>query len=189
MLTAKERRAIQRLWGRKLEQDAQGLPHSRRHRNLEPASAEFIASLAAGLGAVQLLEIGGSSGLSTIALAAAVRATGGRLTSIEIEPERQAEAKETLNALGLDTYVDFVLGDAATVLPGLEAMGFVLIDCEKDDYVRFFDMLNLTPGAVVVADNVISHRIDAYITYVRAHPHTESITLPLGKGLEITRLV
>lgn len=46
VLNDAERRAIDRLWSRKLEQDKQGLPQSERHRNLEPDSAEFIHSLA-----------------------------------------------------------------------------------------------------------------------------------------------
>jgi len=46
VLNDAERRAIDRLWRRKLEQDKQGLPQSERHRNLEPDSAEFIHALA-----------------------------------------------------------------------------------------------------------------------------------------------
>jgi predicted O-methyltransferase YrrM len=183
-----ERLAIGRLWARKLEQDARQLAHSQRHRNLEPVSAEFIAALATGLGAKRLLEIGGSSGISTIALAAAARATGGALISIEIEPERQAEANDTIKRLGLGASVDFVLGDATDVLPAIGEMSFVLIDCEKRDYVRFYDMLSLGPGAVVVADNIISHDLRGYVEHVRSRAGVESITLPIGKGLEITRV-
>lgn len=181
-----ERLAIDRLWARKLEQDARRVARSQRHRNLEPASAEFIAALASGVGARRLLEIGGSSGISTIALAAAARATGGNLTSIEIEPHRQAEARETVNGLGLGAYVSFVLGDAAEVLPKLEEMSFVLIDCEKEDYIRFYDMLALRPAAVVVADNIISHDMRGYVEHVRSRSGVESVTLPIGKGLEVT---
>jgi predicted O-methyltransferase YrrM len=188
VLGTQERDAIARLWARKLDQDARGLPQSARHRNLEPDSAEFIAALAAGIGARRLLEIGGSSGLSTIALAAAARKTGGTLTSIENEPQRQAEAKESLAALDLAGYVNFVLDDAANVLPALSDLEFVLIDCEKADYIRFFDMLRLVPGAVVVADNILSHQIIDYVAHVRAGKRAESITLPIGKGLEVTRL-
>ena len=125
-----------------------------RHRNLEPPSAEFICALAGGCGARRLLEIGGSSGLSTIALAAAARRTGGRLVSIEIE-----------------------------------ALELVLIDCEKDDYVRFLGLLKLSPGAVVVADNILSHDLREYVEAVRAYPGVESVTLPIGKGLEVSRFV
>jgi len=83
VLTASEREAIARLWSEKLSQDARGLPQSERHRNLEPPSAEFICALAEGSRAQRLLEVGGSSGLSTIALAAAARQTGGRLVFLE----------------------------------------------------------------------------------------------------------
>jgi len=187
MLGELERQAIRRLWTRKLEQDAAQLSPSKRHRNLQPASAEFISSLASGLNAKRALEIGGSSGISTIALAAAARATGGKLISIEIEPERQAESKQTIEGLGLSDCVEFILGDAATVLASIEEVSFVLIDCEKEDYVRFFDMLGLSAGAVVVADNILSHDLSAYVQHIRGIPGVESLTLPIGHGLEMTR--
>ena len=188
MLNDAERRDIDRLWSRKLDQDKQGLPQSARHRNLEPDSAEFIHALAAGCGARSLLEIGGSSGLSTIALAAAARSTSGRLTSIEIEPARQQEARANLQALQTADYVEFVLGDARDHLPKIGPFDFVLIDCEKDDYAAFFDMLRLQPGGVVVADNILSHRLWDYVRHVRSKATFASVTLPIGKGLEVSRV-
>jgi len=176
-----------RLWAEKLSQDARGLPQQERHRNLEPASAEFICALAAGCGARSLLEIGGSSGLSTIALAAAARQTGGRLVSIEIERRRQQESRERIAMLGLADHVEFVLADAATTLGRYQDLEFVLIDCEKDDYARFLGMLRLKPGAVVVADNILSHGLWDYVRHVRGRPGVESLTLPIGKGLEVSR--
>lgn len=188
MLSDADRAAIARLWARKLDQDARGLAQAERHRNLEPDSAEVLCALAAGCGAKRLLEIGGSSGLSTIALAAAARATSGRLVSIEIEPARQDEARRTVGALGLAEQVEFVTADAGAVLAQYSALEFVLIDCEKDDYIRFFDALRLVPGAVVVADNILSHGLWEYVRHARSRPGAESVTLPVGKGLEITRL-
>ena len=131
MIGTKERAEIDRLWARKLQQDAQGIPQPERHRNLEPSSAEFIHALAAGMEAKRILEIGGSSGISTIALAAAARETGGRVISIEREPVRQADAQETLSRLGLAKHVDFILADAAIVLPCQAEIDFAFIDCEK----------------------------------------------------------
>ncbi len=187
MLTDRERDAIAALWAEKLSQDARGLPARERHRNLEPDSAELICALAAGCRARSLLEIGGSSGLSTIALAAAARQTGGRVVSIEIEPVRQDAARRTLGAIGLDGYVELVLADAETILDGYQALEFVLIDCEKEDYIRFLQMLHLAPGAIVVADNILSHKLWDYVRYVRSLPSVESVTLPVGKGLEVSR--
>ncbi len=118
----------------------------------------------------------------------AARATGGRLTSIDIEPKRQAESKKTLAALGLAEPVDYRLADAALVLPSLADVNLALIDCEKEDYIRFFDMLQLVPGAVVVADNILSHGLTDYVAHVRRRPDIESISLPVGKGLEVSRV-
>lgn len=188
MLKKTERAAIERLWQRKLDQDAKGLPQSERHRNLEPPSAEFLCALAAGIGAKRIVEIGGSSGISTIALAAAARETVGRLTSIEIEPKRQAESRATLRGLQLDGFVDYTCKDAAEVLLTLGEVDLALIDCEKEDYIRFFDMLKIVPGGVVVADNILSHQLGDYVAHVRSKKNVESITLPIGKGLEVTRI-
>lgn len=187
MLGEKERAAIDRLWKRKLEQDAKKLSQSEQHRNLEPASAEFICALAAGVAAQRMLEIGGSSGISTIALAAAAKDAGGKVISIEIEAERQAESRETLSALGLEQVVDYRLGDAASLLPQLSEVDFALIDCEKEDYIRFFDMLQIARGGIVVADNILSHGLEDYVAHVREREGAESITLNIGKGLEVTR--
>ena len=188
MLKQPEREQIARLWARKLDQDAQRLPLADRHRNLEPVSADFLCALAFGLGAKRILEIGGSSGLSTIALAAAARATSGRLISIEREPGRQEEARRTLHALDLARYTEFILQDAAQVISTIEQIDFVFIDCEKDDYIRFFDALPLALPATVVADNILSHSMNEYVAHVRSRPNASSITLPIGKGLEVTRL-
>jgi caffeoyl-CoA O-methyltransferase len=188
MLGAKERAEIDRLWARKLEQDAQGLPQLERHRNLEPPSAEFIHALAVGIQAKRILEIGGSSGISTIALAAAARQAGGRLVSIEQEPLRQRDAQETLSRLNLAQYVDFILADAATIIPRQADIDFALIDCEKEDYMRFFDTLRMRPGGIIIADNIVSHSLYDYVAHVRGRRGAESITLEIGKGLEVTRV-
>jgi len=64
---------------------------------------------------------------------------------------------------------------------------FVFLDCEKEDYIRFFEMLHVAAGGIVVADNIISHALTDYVAHVRSRPDVESITLSVGKGLEVTR--
>jgi predicted O-methyltransferase YrrM len=188
MLNEIHRAEIERLWARKVQQDAADVPFAARHRNLAPVSAEFLSVLASGVGARKIVEIGGSSGISTIALAAAAQQTQGKLISLEIEPVRQAESKQTIAKLGLSDFVDFRLGDAAQALPQLKDVEFVLIDCEKQDYIRFFDMLHLRPGAIVLADNILSHHLTDYVAHVRAQQGAASVTLTIGQGLELTRV-
>ena len=79
------------------------------------------------------------------------------------------------------------VADAAQVLPGLAGpLDFALIDCEKDDYIRFFEMIPACPGTVVVADNILSHGLTDYVAHVRSRGGVESVTLAIGKGLEVT---
>jgi len=49
-------------------------------------------------------------------------------------------------------------------------------------------MLRVTPGGLVVADNILSHDLKDYVEHVRKRPGVESITLNVGKGLEVTKL-
>ena len=66
----------------------------------------------------------------------------------------------------------------------------VFLDAEKDDYERLFAVERpaLEPGALVVADNVISHPdpLAAYSAARQADPALESVTLPLDRGLEVS---
>ena len=66
----------------------------------------------------------------------------------------------------------------------------VFLDAEKEDYEQLFQVARekLEPGALVVADNVLSHA-DALGAYSRARqddPTLESVTLPLDRGLELS---
>jgi predicted O-methyltransferase YrrM len=49
-------------------------------------------------------------------------------------------------------------------------------------------MLRLQPGGVVVADNILSHNLWGYVRHVRSKSAVASVTLPIGKGLEVSRV-
>jgi predicted O-methyltransferase YrrM len=88
-------------------------------------------------------------------------------------------------------------GDALEVLKAVEgSIDFVLVDLWKDLYVPCLDLFypKLKPGAVIVADNMIfppSAQDDArgYRMAVRAKPHMQSMLLPIGQGIELSRYV
>jgi predicted O-methyltransferase YrrM len=52
----------------------------------------------------------------------------------------------------------------------------------------FFDTLRMQPGGIIVADNIVSHSLYDYVAHVRNRPGAQSITLEIGKGLEVTRV-
>src|SRR3954453_5644289 len=84
-----------------------------RLRNLEPETGAVLNVLVRALGARDVLELGTSNGASTLYLADALAAGGGRLVSVELEPERTAMARANLERAGLDAVVELVTGDAA----------------------------------------------------------------------------
>ena len=142
-----------------------------------------------------ILEIGTSYGYSTVWLAEAARQTGGRVITLELHAEKQQYAREQLDRAHLSEFVEFRLGDAIKSLAEIETnVDFVLLDLWKDLYVSCFDLFHprLNPGALVVADNMtypesaLSHA-SVYRKHVRARPDMQSMLLPVGSGLEVSR--
>jgi caffeoyl-CoA O-methyltransferase len=66
------------------------------------------------------LEIGTSTGHSSIYIAWALSKTGGRLITIEIEKERYQQALANFNEVGLSEYIDARLADAHTLVKQLQ---------------------------------------------------------------------
>ncbi len=140
-----------------------------------------------------ILELGTSVGYSTLWLAEAARATGGMVTSVDANPAKHAEARANLEEAGLLPWVELVTGDALAVLderPG--PFELVLLDAWKDAYVPCWEALQgkLAPGALVLADNMTrpeSPGTRAYQRRVRETPGYETMTVPIGNGIELTR--
>jgi predicted O-methyltransferase YrrM len=180
---------LERLYAEDAAQRAANLPSSQRTRNVDRETGRWLALLVRATKARQLLEIGSSNGVSTIWLAAAARENGGQVTGTEILPERAADANRNLAAAGLDTVARIIAGDArATVanLPG--PFDLIFIDAEKDDYVDHLAAVidRVQPGGLILADNVISHDLSAYQAMLRARNDVETVTIPIGRGIEFT---
>ncbi len=145
--------------------------------------------------AQNILEIGTSYGHSTVWLAEAARATGGRVVTIDEKANKQEYTHGMLVKAGLTAQVEFRLGDARGIIAALPGpFDFVLVDLWKDLYIPCFDLFypKLSAGALVVADNMLrpeSSREDAlaYRNHVRAKPHMESVLLDVGSGIELSR--
>ena len=71
-----------------------------------------------------------------------------------------------------------------------EPVDLLFIDGEFGHYETYFDVVykRMNIGSMVVADKVVAHENELadYTTYVQNHPNLESVTVPLGQGLEIT---
>jgi predicted O-methyltransferase YrrM len=162
-----------------------------------PATGQLMNLLIKEAESKVLLEIGTSYGYSTLWLAEAARETQGRVITLELHAEKQQYARERMRRAGLADFVDFRQGDAMQSLENLETnVDFVLLDLWKDLYVPCFRLFHpkLNPGAVVVADNMLfpeSARTHAsvYRQHVRSQADMQSILLPVGSGLEVSRCI
>jgi predicted O-methyltransferase YrrM len=161
-----------------------------------PATGRLLNLLVRESQARFILELGTSYGYSTVWLAEATRDTGGTVVTLEVAAAKSRYAREQLGSVNLHRHVDFRVGDAVALLETLPGpFDFVLLDLWKELYVpcleRFVDKLG--PGAIVVADNMLqpeSSRADAaaYRQRVRATGRFDSVLLPVGSGLELSRL-
>jgi len=151
--------------------------------------------LATGAHSKRILELGTSYGYSTVWLAAAARATGGKVLSLELRDFKIEHARQALTRAGLSTRVEFHQGDCLETLKALPGpFDFVLLDVWKDLYLPCFELVHpkLAPGAIIAADNMLLPEIvrpqaEAYRKRVRAAGDLDSVLLDIGNGIEISR--
>jgi len=164
-----------------------GTPRSRRLRAVTPEVGRFLHLLVKLTGARRIVEVGMSGGCSTIWLATAARETGGRVTSLEVDPAKIERARQNLAAAGVDDIVTIVEGDARQTLATLQGpFDFAFLDAEKELYRDFLEPLVdlLRPGGVLVADNVLSHaeELASFREAAESHPDLESVLVPIPRG-------
>lgn len=128
---------------------------------VSPPQARLLEILARSIGARTMLEFGTLAGYSTIWLARALP-DGGRLITLEADPEYAEVARRNVANAGLSELVELRVGPALDSLPALDAEGvgpfdFVFIDADKIHTPDYFTWaLDRTrPGGLIVADNVV----------------------------------
>jgi caffeoyl-CoA O-methyltransferase len=152
----------------------------------------FLRLLVASSGAQRVLEIGGASGYSAIWMGLGLRATGGRLVTIEYDPERARALAENVRRAGLTDVVEVLAGDAFEHIPQLAGtFDFVFLDAWKQDYQRFFDLVypRLDTGGLFVAHNVVNKRdeMEDFLETILSHPKLwTTIVSPSGEGVSVS---
>ncbi|MCL4810960.1 MAG: O-methyltransferase [Vicinamibacteraceae bacterium] len=152
----------------------------------------FLRALVAASGTRSALEIGGASGYSAIWIGLGLRETGGRLTTIEYDPQRARELKDNVARAGLSDIVTVVSGDAFAQIPRLQGdFDFVFLDAWKRDYRKFFELVfpRLRAGGLFLGHNVINKKdeLTDFLDLVRTHPQLfTSIVAPSGEGISVS---
>jgi predicted O-methyltransferase YrrM len=194
MLDARVRGVLARLEAEDADERARGVPAAQRSRQVARTTGQFLFALVAPQTDCEVLEIGGSRGYSTIWFAAGVRHFGGRVLSLESDPVKCEAWRRNVADAGLELTAELIEGDAFETLAQIDDVFDILfIDAEKEDYEALFGLARtkLEPGALVIADNVLSHEetLGAYSRARQADPTLASLTVPLDRGLELSSVL
>ncbi|MHB8770003.1 MAG: O-methyltransferase [Syntrophales bacterium] len=141
----------------------------------------------------RILEIGTSTGHSTIWLAWAAAKTGGTVTTIEIDAQRHRRALANFTKAGVAPYVDARLGDAHRLVPSLSGpFDFIFCDADKEWLLRYFRDLEpkIVPGGCFTAHNVLwrgDSGIERFLAAVRGNREFQTrIERGSGEGISVS---
>ena len=152
----------------------------------------FLRLLIAAGDRKRVLEIGGASGYSAIWMAQGLRATGGRLVTIEYDPVRAKELAENVRKAGFADIVQVVAGDAFAEIPKLPGtFDFVFLDAWKRDYAKFLELVypRLEKGGLFTAHNVVNKKSEMgdFLDAIQRNPSLwTAIVSPAGEGMSLS---
>lgn len=184
------RALLNELHQRGKENDTQQDDRRQKMLNLEPETAQLLSFLVRSSKRTRILEIGTSNGYSTSWLAWSAQQTGGRLTSIDREPQKHVLADANLCRAGLRELVELCCGDATEIVAALSGpFDCIFFDADRYSAPAQLQLLlpKLTPDALLLADNALSHpqEIAGYLAALDALPAFEKMVIPVGKGLSV----
>ena len=160
-------------------------------QNVPPEDGRLLRLLTEAIGAKHVVEIGTSNGYSGIWLCLALKATGGKLTTHEIDEGRARLARENFQRAGVDGIVTLVMGDAHKTVTKLnEPIDLLFLDADKGGYIDYLTKLLplVRPGGLIVAHNVRRPAPDPrYIKAITADANLETLFLHMqGSGMGVT---
>jgi predicted O-methyltransferase YrrM len=146
--------------------------------NVTTREGRVLRQLAESLGAKRVVEIGTSSGYSTIWLAMGVRAAGGKVITHDIDPKIIKIARENFQKAGVDDLITIVEGDAHETVKQLkEPIDLVFLDADKKGYIDYLQKLLplVRPGGLILGHDMHAPMPDPrYIEAITKNPALET---------------
>lgn len=158
---------------------------SRGMMNVPEQDGRILRLLTEADGAKHVVEIGTSNGYSGIWFCLALRTTGGKLTTHEIDEGRASLARENFKRAGVDNMVTLVMGDAhETVTKIKEPIDVLFIDADKEGYLDYLTKLLplVRPGGLILSHNIEMVGRD-YVDAITKNPNLETIQ---AQGVTVT---
>ncbi len=162
-----------------------------RYANVSEADGRLMRQLTEAVNAKRVVELGTSTGESGLWFSLALRKTGGRLFTHDIDAGRIAVARENFKRAGVDDLITIVEGDAhQTAGKNTDPIDVLFIDAEKPGYDAYLkELLPLVrPGGLIIAHNMRRPTPNPrYIEAITTNPDLDSsFVLMDGAGVGIT---
>lgn len=161
--------------------------------NVLPEDGRLMRMLAESLQAKHVVEIGTANGYSAMWFCLALRATGGRLTTHEIDPKRITMAKENFQRAGVEHLVMLVEGDAHETIKSLRPpIDILLLDAEKEGFCDYLGQLlpRIRKGGLIIAHDSSgqAHMMDEYFKAITENQNLETVLVDASRwGMCISR--
>lgn len=118
----------------------------------------LLSMLSKMVGPERILEIGSFTGYSAICLAEGLK-EGGKLTTIEVNPEMENMLRRNFEAAGMTDKIELLIGDAMPIILEFPESLFniVFIDADKKSNIGYFEGVidKVKPGGLIIIDNVL----------------------------------
>ena len=159
--------------------------------NVPLEDGRLLRLLTEASNARHVVEIGTSNGYSAIWFCLALRSTGGKLTTYEIDPGRAALARENFKQAQVGQIVTLVEGDAHEEIKKLRGpIDIVFLDADKSGYLDYLNKLLplVRPGGLIIAHNMNPRQADPkYVKAITSNPDLETVFLHRhAAGLGVT---
>lgn len=152
---------------------------NQRYQNVPEHDGRFLRILAESMGAKKVVEIGASTGYSGIWLGLALKSTGGKLVTFEIDPGRAAIARENYEKAGMADIITLLEGDAHERVKELDQpIDLVFLDADKQGYVDYLEKLLplVRKGGLILAHNIDLRMADPeYMEAITTNPALETV--------------
>lgn len=157
----------------------------------------LLRILTESTGAKNVVEIGTYNGYSTLWFCLALRTTGGKIITHEIDVDIAAAARENFKKAGVENLVTLVEGDAHDTITKLkEPIDILFIDADKPGYADYIEKLLplVRPGGLILAHNTTNsgRRMPDYFTAVTTNPALDTIFVNrqnVGMGITLKKRV
>ena len=160
--------------------------------NITPEEGKLLRILTEASDARHVVEIGTSIGYSTIWFCLALQATGGKITTHEIDPYRISVARENFKKAGVNHLVTIIAGDAHKTVSRLkESVDILYIDADKTGYLDYLKKILplIRQGGLIMAHNTTDNasQMKDFLKAITENPELETVFLhKQPSGLSVT---